>query len=84
MLTQIMDNFQFMLIPAIISGYTKVFSIILIGFAIHFTPTRYSDIVREKFNQYGLFKKAMVITLLVLFIYQFKTSELQPFIYFQF
>lgn len=84
MLTQIVDNFQFMLIPAIISGYTKVFSIILIGFAIHFTPSRHSDMVRAKFNQYGLFKKAMVITLLVLFIYQFKTSELQPFIYFQF
>lgn len=84
MLTQIVNNFQFALIPDIIGGYAKVFSIIAIGFAIHFTSQSYSEKACLKFSTMGLFSKACIITVLILFIYQFKTSELQPFIYFQF
>ena len=83
-LNQIVSNFQFMLIPAIIAGYAKVFTIILIGFGIHFMSTKYTDICCAKFSTMGNIKKAVIITALILFIYQFKTSELQPFIYFQF
>jgi D-alanyl-lipoteichoic acid acyltransferase DltB (MBOAT superfamily) len=84
MLSQISNNFQFTLIPAIISGYAKVFTIILIGFVIHFTSTSYIQMMCKKFSEYGLIKKAVIITAFILCIYQFKTSELQPFIYFQF
>jgi D-alanyl-lipoteichoic acid acyltransferase DltB (MBOAT superfamily) len=84
MLDQLTQNFQFALIPAIITGYSKVFTIIIIGFAIHWMSNKYSEKACAKFTQFSLFKKAILITLSVLFIYQFKTSELQPFIYFQF
>lgn len=84
MLEQVTHNFQFGLIPAIITGYSKVFTIIIIGFAIHWMPSTYSEKACATFTKFNLIKKAIVITLSVLFIYQFKTSALQPFIYFQF
>lgn len=84
MLNQIGNNFQFELIPNVIEGYGNIFAVIILGFILHFIPTKFSEIAKNKFSQMPIIIKALSICIIVLIIYQFKTSASQPFIYFQF
>ena len=84
MISQIGSNFQPGLIPILISSYYKIFLIIFIGLGIHWLPSSFKEYYRGKFiNSHMLFKIFFVI-LVVFLIYQAKSAEIQPFIYFQF
>lgn len=84
MLNQIVNNFQANLILDIISGYGNIFMVILLGYLLHFMPLNISQKAKNIFTQMPLILKAFTVCILVLIIYQFKTAEAQPFIYFQF
>ncbi len=81
---QILGNFGFEFIPAIIMGYAKVFAVLLGGYALHFIPKNWINWSEIRFANSHLFLKAIIIVIAITFIYQFKTAQLQPFIYFQF
>ena len=84
MLSQMFHHFGFKLIPTMAIGYANVFLIIVAGFIIHWLP----DWVKEKYRGWfivtPIYAKVMITVLAVLLIIQFKSSVIQPFIYYQF
>jgi D-alanyl-lipoteichoic acid acyltransferase DltB (MBOAT superfamily) len=84
MLSQIFNHFGFQMVPSIISGYAKVFFIISIGFIIHWIPDWMKEKYRGWFIITPMYAKVLISVVAVLLIIQFKSSVIQPFIYFQF
>jgi D-alanyl-lipoteichoic acid acyltransferase DltB (MBOAT superfamily) len=82
--TQIFSRFELILIPQIIVGYWKVFSLITIGLIIHWLPKEWKDAIKEWFIATPIYIKVITAVIIILFVFQFKSSVLQPFIYFQF
>ncbi len=72
------------LIPEMLAGYAKVFAVILLGFLLHWLPSAWKKDLQDYFRHAPDFAKATAIVLLALLLFQLKTSESQPFIYFQF
>lgn len=84
MLGQISTHFYWNLVPQIVIGYRFVFSIILVGFLVHWLPSSLKERVRGWFIITPVYAKVAFAVFVVILIYQFKSSVLQPFIYFQF
>ncbi|PWJ42518.1 MBOAT family O-acyltransferase [Sediminitomix flava] len=84
MLDQIVFAFDFASITDVIVGYHKVFLVILIGYILHFRPTSWKEKLEKNFIYLPDISKAFIILLLIIFLFQSKSSEIQPFIYFQF
>ena len=71
-------------IVEVIIGYKNVFFLILLGFALHFTPEKW-DLTTEKLvTKAPFFIKALIFVILIWIVIQVKSAEVQPFIYFQF
>jgi alginate O-acetyltransferase complex protein AlgI len=84
MISQICKHFGFQIVPSVILGYVNVFLIIIIGFIIHWLPDRIKEKYRGWFITTPIYIKVLISVAAVLLIIQFKSSVLQPFIYFQF
>lgn len=84
MLFQIGFSFHWAVIPQILAAYAEIFVIMLAGFAIHWIPRSLKDEVVEFFTAIPDYGKAFLIALVALILYQVRTSDIQPFIYFQF
>ncbi|MCU0444653.1 MAG: MBOAT family protein [Microscillaceae bacterium] len=83
-LYQITMSFNPQVIWQVIRGYTEVLSLLVIAFAIHWSPRRWKDELAHRFALVPDYAKALVIALIVIGLYQARTAEIQPFIYFQF
>ena len=84
MLTQLIYDFRWNLIYDVFSVYYKVILVIALGFFIHFIPERYKVWYRKKFAQTSVFLQLLICFFVVFIIYQIASTNLQPFIYFQF
>ena len=84
MLSQIVNNFHPELLIGVISNYWHVFVLIVIGYTLHFLPDRLSHQCRDSFTKMPMFLYVLILVALIAIIIQVKTSEVQPFIYFQF
>ena len=84
MLSQIFTSFHPELLLDVINNYWHVFVLIALGYILHFLPDRLSQRCRESFVKMPIFLYVIVLVALVAIIVQVKTSEVQPFIYFQF
>lgn len=78
------NHFGLSLTFGIIKGYSAVFMVILIGYIIHWIPERYKTVYREKFSELSYPIMGIITVVLVFLMYQLVSSEMQPFIYFQF
>lgn len=83
-LNQIFLNFKPNLISEIIASYKFVFALIFIALLIHWLPLSFKEMYKNTFISTPLYFKAITIVFVVFIIYQLKSSEIQPFIYFQF
>lgn len=83
-LNQIFWHFNWNMISEIIISYKNVFAIIVIAFAIHWLPVRIKENYKNTFIQTPLYAKALIVVAIVFILFQVKSSEIQPFIYFQF
>lgn len=81
---RICHNFRADLIGDILWGYKYVFLSMLVGFIIHWLPSRIKSRYRMLFIQLPNGAKVAVAVLTIFVIIQFISSDLQPFIYFQF
>ena len=68
----------------IISGYWFVLLVILFGYIIHWIPESIKINYRNWFSNLSYPKMIFTTVLIVFIIYQLVSSEMQPFIYFQF
>lgn len=83
-ISQIFGNFYFELIPEHLWAYKSVYGMMLFGYALHWFPSDWRSRAEQIFSEIPDFGKAFIIVLVILLIYQVKSAELQPFIYFQF
>lgn len=84
MLTQITTNFHGELLLRFIDGYPMVTALIVIGFLLHFLPTRWNKSASSIITYTPLPLQVLIFTLLLFIISQVHGSEVQPFIYLQF
>jgi len=84
MIGQIALNFHPEIIGQVLAAYANVFSVMLIGFAFHWMPGNWKEWAAQTFTRTPDFAKATIILAIIILLFQVKTSELQPFIYFQF
>ncbi len=68
----------------VLAAYWNVLAVMLGGFALHFLPEHYKTAAKAWFCGIPDFTKACLAVFVVLLVYQFSASGLQPFIYFQF
>ena len=71
-------------IPEIVSHYSQVFWLFLLGMTVHWLPERFKRRYRLWFASLPLWVMVIVAAVIVLVVMQFVSADLQPFIYFQF
>jgi len=84
MINQIFAHFGGSSIVEILKSYANIFTLIAVGFTLHWIPFSIKEWYRGKFIDSNLTVKFMVVVIAIILIIQFKTAELQPFIYFRF
>ncbi|MGL5785512.1 MAG: MBOAT family O-acyltransferase [Bacteroidales bacterium] len=81
---QIFTNFHPELIGQFVTGYSAVCFFILLGYILHFTPESWERKAYQWMTDCPLIIKALACTLIIVLVMQLKSSDVQPFIYFQF
>lgn len=66
------------------SGYVMIFSVMIFGYLLHLIPDSFEIKIQALFSNKWWPSIGIVAVSIVLLIYQFKSAEIQPFIYFQF
>jgi D-alanyl-lipoteichoic acid acyltransferase DltB (MBOAT superfamily) len=83
-LHQVTQQFSWTIIWDVIVAFKLVFGLMLIAYVIHWLPSRTKEGYRGWFVKSPLWQKAIIVVLVVFAIYQTRTADVQPFIYFQF
>ncbi len=81
---QIFLHFHPELLGQLISGYVWVFILMAVGYLVHFLPARTDDLFRERVTRMGVVGQAALIVVMIWIVIQFRSSNVVPFIYFQF
>lgn len=84
MLRQIGMAFHPELLPQLLAAYPMVFLLMALGFVLHFLPDAWEKAGVNAITRLPLMGKAVLLVLLIYVVIQMKSSEIQPFIYFQF
>jgi D-alanyl-lipoteichoic acid acyltransferase DltB (MBOAT superfamily) len=83
-LHQIGFNFKGELFLQLINGYQAVFLLMAFGFAIHFIPSKVELKIKKVITISPSFVQAFLLAVMIYLVYQTRSAEVQPFIYFQF
>ncbi|MDI1233525.1 MAG: MBOAT family protein [bacterium] len=81
---KIVYDLKISIAPEIISNFWEVFALMALGFIIHWLPSNIKWQYRKFFIKSPAVIKVVIIVLCVFFIFQTMSSEMKPFIYFQF
>ena len=84
MLFQLSHNLDFSVAPRVLLSYKMIFLVMLFGYITHWWPSTWKDNYMKWFIRLPHWVKVIIVAVLVFIIYQAQTSDLQPFIYFQF
>ena len=68
----------------VVEGYWVVFAMIAFGYVSHFVPDRWSEGCISLVRRGGVIVAALLVAAVIFIVIQVKSSEIQPFIYFQF
>ena len=82
--TQIFTKLQPQIIGQWITSYWAVATLMLLGYVLHLTPASWSAKARDIVTKTPLFVQAIIIVIVIFIVVQIKSSDVQPFIYFQF
>lgn len=83
-LTQIFTNFHPEVFMQFVTGYKGVFTLMVIGYILHFMPQSTENTLQGIVTRSPLFVQAAMLAIAVFVVVQFKSAGVQPFIYFQF
>jgi D-alanyl-lipoteichoic acid acyltransferase DltB (MBOAT superfamily) len=78
------NHFSLYLFFDIVKGYWAVLAVVVLGFLIHWIPERYKENYRNAFANLPLPGLVFACVFIVFCLYQIMSSQMQPFIYFQF
>ena len=84
MLRQIFTSFHPELLEQLVGGYWKVFALMALGFVLHWCPDSWQNYCSRMVEKMPLPLQVCIIIMLIFVIIQVKSSDIQPFIYFQF
>lgn len=84
MLNQIIHNFHPEIFIQFISGYSVVFTLMVLGYLFHFMPKKVDLMVQGVVTRSPLLVQALMLIVVIFIVVQFKNAGVQPFIYFQF
>lgn len=84
MLRQIFTVFRPQLLPQLLAGYWEVFALMGLGYMLHFLPDSWERACTKTVIRLPLLGKAVLMIALIYLVIQMKSSDIQPFIYFQF
>ncbi len=84
MIYQMVYAFNASKVWEMILAYNNVFALLLFAYIIHWLPTKWKNWYKQTFINLPLGVMAFVVLVIIFVIYQFRTFDLQPFIYFQF
>ena len=84
MLKQIFITFRPQLFPQLVAGYWEVFALMALGYFLHFVPDSWERACTKTVVRLPLLGKALLMLAVIYLVIQMKSSEIQPFIYFQF
>lgn len=84
MLTQMFTSFHPEVFTQLVAGYWKVFILMGVGYLLHFSPDSWQDACCKGVVKLPLLGKAFLLVALIYLVIQIKSSDIQPFIYFQF
>ena len=84
MLHQIFSAFNSELIPQVVAGYSGAFLLIAIGYLLHAVPDRGDHWLRGVITRAPMGWQVGMLVGMIWLVMQIKSSDIQPFIYFQF
>ncbi len=84
MIQQIFVFFKGGILMQFLEAYMLAIVLFLLGMGAHFLPERFDNFVSRKFYSMNDYLKAFVLAIVILIVFQFQTSDVKPFIYFQF
>ena len=84
MIRQIATDFSPGSYLSLITTYSTVFSLIIAGYLIHFLPEKVKESYRGLFIKIPLVAQMIIIMLIAVLLFQMRTTEVMPFIYFRF
>ena len=84
MINQIATNFHPDVAWQWITGYWQVLTLIIVGYALHFVPDATKRMLRHKAARLPMYAYVVMLVVTVWIVIQFKSADVQPFIYFQF
>ncbi|MCD8033018.1 MAG: MBOAT family protein [Alistipes sp.] len=84
MLHQIFENFNAAMIPQVVTGYAAVFVLIAAGYLLHLLPGRVDALAQRMVVHAPLVLQVVMAAAMIWCVMQIKSSDIQPFIYFQF
>jgi len=81
---KIVFHFHPELAGQVITAYWKDMVLLVAGFLLIWAPSKIKETVQRSFVAMPEYGKAVILVCVIILIYQFKVSGIQPFIYFQF
>ena len=83
-LAKIPNDFGWSTIGGVLSGNWKFFVVLIVGYLIHWVPSRHKTQLQERVSTAPVWALFLMSLLSVAVIYQILSAEVQPFIYFAF
>ena len=84
MLKQIFENFSPGAMMAVLPGYSNVLLLMGVAYIIHYLPERTKESYRGLFIKSPLIAQLAIILAIAVLLFQMRTTEIMPFIYFRF
>jgi D-alanyl-lipoteichoic acid acyltransferase DltB (MBOAT superfamily) len=84
MLSQIANSFSPGSYMTVIPAYSSVFLLMMVGYAIHFLPEKVKESYRGLFINVPVILQLTVVMLVAIVLYQMRSTDIMPFIYFRF
>jgi D-alanyl-lipoteichoic acid acyltransferase DltB (MBOAT superfamily) len=84
MLKQIFENFSPGSYMTVLPAYSNALLLMFVGYIIHFLPEKTKESYRGLFIKIPLVAQLAVIMVIAILLYQMRTTEVMPFIYFRF
>jgi len=83
-LRQIFQDFLPASFNKLLQVYSGVFALIIAGYLIHFLPEKLKESYRGLFIKIPIAVQMVIVLLITFLLYQMRTTEIMPFIYFRF
>jgi alginate O-acetyltransferase complex protein AlgI len=84
MLKQITGNFSPGSYMTVLPAYSSVFLLMTVGYLIHFLPEKVKESYRGLFIRIPMTAQLLIIMLVAILLFQMRSTEVMPFIYFRF